>query len=97
MDRDQKGRIPQNERLDAFRRTIQDVLKAHPSGLPKNDLIAAVRAKLPTFFDDEEACYPGCKKKHPRWRHIFDRAIYDLSSAIPRTLYSPERGVYRLS
>ncbi len=95
MQRDEKGRIPQNERLYAFRSLIVDALKAEPGGLAKPDLITTVRARAPEFFDDTEPCYPGCKGRHPRWRHIFDRAIYDLSSAIPRKVYSPQRGVYK--
>ncbi len=94
MQRDEQGRIPRNERLDAFRRHILDVLKENPAGVPKPDLIAAVRSRAPEHFDDAEPCYPGCKN-HPRWQHIFDRAIYDLQSSIPRKIHSPRRGVYK--
>lgn len=66
--------------------------------MPKETLIAAVRAEFPDLFNDDERCYPGCKAKHPKWRHEFDRAVYDLTQTRPAKIKSDshQRGLYRL-
>lgn len=83
-----------NERLRAFRESVESVLREAEPGKPisKAEVVAAVRGQHPDLFDDTEPCYAGCKGRHPKWRHLFDRAIYDLTTRTPPAL---ERMPYR--
>jgi hypothetical protein len=90
----------ENARKAAFKDEISAVLRETGRGavVSKAELVDAVRSRRPELFDDEEPCYPGCKTKHAKWQHEFDRSIYDLRMTIPRRLESgAKRGTYRLA
>lgn len=85
--------VATNERKDTFKREIQAALR-EAGPLAKKELIELGRERSPEQFDDDEACFDGCKGRHPRWRHDFDRAVYDLTQTRPKKIWSPRRGVY---
>jgi hypothetical protein len=93
-------RMADNPRKDAFKRLILDTLRksgpSHP--VPKDELLDAARLQLPDLCDDTEPCYPGCDTGHPKWRHEFDRSIYDLTATRPPKIRpGPKRGSYVLN
>ncbi len=91
--------MPENPRKDAFKVLIMERMRASKNqAVAKDDLIAHGRAERPELFDDGEACFPGCKGRHPKWRHEFDRAIYDLTQTRPPKMETVEgrRGFYWL-
>lgn len=81
------------DRKDAFKATIVGLMSDRRER-PKDELVRLVRAKHPDLFDDGEACYPKCGTRHPKWKHEFDRAVYDLTQTIPKKLVATGRGVY---
>lgn len=81
----------------AFKRVITDYLREHGSAT-KQELVAAAKREVPELCDDDEPCSPGCMTNHPKWRHQFDRAVYDLTSSIPPKIRGDggRPNVYRL-
>jgi hypothetical protein len=92
--------MTENPRKRAFKEAILDRIRSEPAGaaVARSDLIAFVRSDLPELCDDSEECYPGCRSMHPKWRHEFDRSIYDLTATRPAKLRSSphRRGYYLL-
>jgi hypothetical protein len=92
--------MPENPRKEAFKAFIMEELRnaPHPrDGVTKKELVAAVKREHPELTDDSEACYPGCQSAHPKWRHEFDRCIYDLGAATPPLIrHGSGRGTYIL-
>ena len=84
--------MPENPRKEAFKTLIMDALReANGRPVERSALIDGARAKRPDLFDDEEPCYAGCRSNHPRWKHEFDRSVYDLSARHPPKLRSTGR------
>ena len=92
--------MAENPRKEAFKEFIMQELRnaPHPrDGVSKKELVAAVKQELPELTDDSEPCYPGCESNHPKWRHEFDRSIYDLGARRPPLIrQGPKRGTYIL-
>ena len=77
-----------SERIDAFKRVILHAMQTAGRGVdvPKSELVRAAKNSVPQLCDDSEPCYEKCKGSHPRWKHLFDRAVYDLTQTRPRKL-----------
>jgi hypothetical protein len=88
-----------SERVDQFRALILERMKKSAPGesVTKAQLVEWITTTHPELCNPTEPCYKKCRAKHPRWRHLFDRAVYDLTQTTPRKLESTGRGVYRLS
>jgi hypothetical protein len=91
--------MPVSERKETFKEFIMGYLReaSKPSsGVPKADMLVAVKEQYPELTDDSEECFPGCEGRHPRWRHDFDRSLYDLTARRPALIVSASRGYYTL-
>ena len=73
-----------NPRKNTFRLGILKVMREDPTkAYTKQELVDRVRDLFPEQFDDQERCYPRCDTRHPKWRHEFDRVVYDLTAGLP--------------
>ena len=91
--------MPDNPRKEAFKEIIMGTLRetGPRKPVPRDVLIARAQELKPELFDDEP-CYPGCRSHEQRWRHEFDRSIYDLRSTRPPKIQSgAEKGTYQLA
>jgi hypothetical protein len=84
-----------NPRKERFKELIMSNMRAVGGPVSKTSMIEQARSEEPDLFDDAEPCYPGCATEHPKWRHEFDRCIYDLTQTRPPKLWAEGRGVYR--
>lgn len=91
--------MAENPRKEVFKSLIMEVVRSAPPGVAvtRAQLHERAKAALPDETNDDESCYPGCKDGHPKWKHEFDRSIYDLMTRTPRLIRSGRtRGTYIL-
>lgn len=92
------GAMSENPRKDALKRLILENLRRERRSRvwSRTELVELAMTARPDLVDDDP-CYPGCDKHRTKWRHEFDRSLYDLrSTRPPKVVSGAPRGTYQL-